>query len=191
MSFATDPIRDKNELKALADYYFKRGELRNHVLVVLGAHTALRVSDLLRLKWADVYDYERGCLRDHLVVTEQKTGKRRIIALNREALRALSLYFPQHQGEYLFSNHRKRESPISRVQAWRILRAAVKALRLTGHISCHSLRKTWGYFAWAKAGISPAVIMTVFNHSDFRITARYLGVQQDDLDKAYLGMKMF
>ena len=191
MSFAADPIRDKNELKALADFYFRRGELRNYVLVVLGVHTALRISDLLQLKWTDLYDYDRGCMRDHLAVVEQKTGKRRIIALNREALRALSLYFKHHKGEYVFSNHRKHENHISRVQAWRILRAAVKALRLTGHISCHSLRKTWGYFAWSRAGISPEVIMTVFNHSDFRITLRYLGVQQDDLDQAYRKMKMF
>ena len=191
MSAVTDPIRDKKELKALANYFLKRGELRNYTLVVLGAHTALRVSDLLRLTWADVYDFTNCCLREHLVVIERKTGKTRNIALNREALHALFLYFPHHQGNYIFSNHRKNEKPISRVQAWRIIHSAAAELRLTGHIGCHSLRKTWGYNAWSRAKIRPEVIMMVYNHSSFDVTKRYLGITQDDLDLAYRSMRMF
>ena len=75
MSAVTDPIRDKKELKALANYFLKRGELRNYTLVVLGVHTALRVSDLLRLTWADVYDFTNCCLREHLVVLERKPAR--------------------------------------------------------------------------------------------------------------------
>ena len=191
MSVVTDPIRDQRELKALANYFLKRGELRNHCLVVLGAHTALRVSDLLGLTWEDVYDFERRCFRDHLVVIERKTGKTRCIAMNREALHALSLYFPHHQGKYIFSNHRHDEKPISRVQAWRILRGAADELGLSGHIACHSLRKTWGYNAWSRAKIRPEVIMMVYNHSSFAVTQRYLGITQDDLDLAYSRVHMF
>ena len=191
MSVVTDPIRDKRELKALANYFLKRGELRNHCLVVLGAHTALRVSDLLGLTWEDVYDFERRCFRDHLVVIERKTGKTRCIAMNREALHALSLYFPHHQGKYIFSNHRHDEKPISGVQAWRILRGAADELGLSGHIACHSLRKTWGYNAWSRAKIRPEVIMMVYNHSSFAVTQRYLGITQDDLDLAYSRVHMF
>ena len=191
MPVVTDPIRDKRELKALANYFLKRGELRNYCLVVLGAHTALRVSDLLGLTWEDVYDFERRCFRAHLVVIERKTGKTRCIAMNREALHALSLYFPHHQGKYIFSNHRRDEKPISRVQAWRILRGAADELGLSGHIACHSLRKTWGYNAWSRAKIRPEVIMMVYNHSSFAVTQRYLGITQDDLDLAYSRVHMF
>ena len=191
MSFATDPIRSRRELKALANFFLKRGELRNYTFVVLGAHTALRVSDLLRLRWADVYDSEHGCLRDRLTVTERKTGKTRIIALNREALRALALFFPRREGEYLFSNRRRDARPISRVQAWRIIKSAASALGLTGHIGCHSLRKTWGYNAWARARIRPEIIMQIYNHTSFAVTRRYLGITQDALDAAYLQMELF
>ena len=191
MSVATDPIRDQRELKALANFFLQRGELRNYCLVVLGAHTALRVSDLLGLTWEDVSDFERGRFRDHLVVIERKTGKTRRIALNREALHALSIYYPRHKGKYIFSNHRKDEKPISRVQAWRIVHAAADELRLTGHIGCHSLRKTWGYNAWSRAKIRPEVIMMVYNHSSFAVTRRYLGITQDDLDLAYSRVHMF
>ena len=98
--------------------------------------------DLLALSWEDVYDFERGRFRDHLTVIEQKTGKSRCIALNREAIHALTVYFPHHMGKYLFSNHRRDEKPISRFQAWRIVRGAAVELGLSGHIGCHSLRKT-------------------------------------------------
>ena len=130
-------------------------------------------------------------MRDHLVVTERKTHKTRIIALNREALQALSLYFPHRGGDFLFSNRRRNERPISRVQAWRIVHAAAAVLGLTGHIGCHSLRKTWGYNAWSRAHIRPEIIMQVYNHSSFAITRRYLGITQDAMDAAYLQMRLF
>ena len=188
---ATEPIRDKNQLKALGEYFLKRGQLRNYVLVVLGAHTALRISDLLRLKWVDVYDEERQEFRAHVTITEQKTGKTKTIALNKHALNALRLYFPYRRGEFIFVSNRKNGKAISRIQAWRIIHAAVEAIGIMGKIACHSLRKTWGYHAWTSGTVSPVVIMHIYNHSDFAVTKRYLGVEQDDLDKAYLGMELF
>lgn len=186
---ATEPIRDKNELHAMAEYFRGQGQSRNYALIVLGAHTALRIGDLLRLRWEDVYDEERGIYRTHVTLEEQKTGKKKTIALNERAVYALRVYFPHRRGEYIFAS-RNGGQPISRVQAWRIIHEAANAVGATGNISCHSLRKTWGYHAWT-SGVSPIILMDIYNHSSYEVTKRYLGVAQDDLDRAYLEMELF
>ena len=186
----TEPIRDRNQLHELAGYWLKRGNLRNYALIVMGVCTALRIGDLLRITWEDVYDGERGEFRSHVTLTEKKTGKRKTIALHKQAVNALRLLYPHRRGAYIFTSNRKDERAISRVQAWRIIRAAAEAIKITGCIAVHSLRKTFGYFAW-KAGVLPVMLMDIFNHSSFEITRRYLGISQDDRDKVYLDMALF
>jgi integrase len=173
---ATEPIRDK-------------AQIRNYVLIVIGVHTALRISDLLRLTWDDVYDFERNRVRETVAVTEKKTGKRKIIALNAAAVKAIELFAPQaaQNGRFLIENPQTKKA-ICRVQAYRIIRAAAEAVGI-GRVPCHSLRKTFGYHAW-KNGVSPAVIMEIYNHSSFAVTRRYLGVTQDDKNEAYLFVKL-
>lgn len=187
---ATEPIRNKKQLKELSEYFLARGQLRNYTLIVMGTYTALRISDVLRLKWSDVYDEEKGTFRAHVTVTEKKTGKTKAIALNKHVTGALRLCYPHRRGDFIFASSRKDAKAISRVQAWRIIHSAVVSVGITGKVSCHSLRKTWGYHAWTSGEVSPVVIMHIYNHSNFEITKRYLGVAQDDLDKAYLEMEL-
>lgn len=188
---ATEPIRNKEQLKKLAEYYLKKGQIRNYTLIVMGVCTVLRISDLLSLKWSDVYDAEKQDFRQHVTVIEKKTGKTKTIALNKQAILALKLCFKEKKGEFIFASNRKVDKAISRVQAWRIIHAAVVAVGIMGKISCHSLRKTWGYHACVDKKMSPAIIMEIYNHSSFKITKRYLGITQDILDEAYTGIELF
>ncbi len=90
----TQPIRNRQELQNFSSYYKQiKPHLRNYTLVVLGLNTALRISDLLNLRWRSVYDFKKNCFRDHLLVWEHKTGKRNYIAINQNAKNALYLYF--------------------------------------------------------------------------------------------------
>ena len=185
---ATEPIRNKLQVRQLAEYYLKRGEIRNYVLVIMSLYTALRISDLLRLSWEDVYDFERGVVKASIVVVEKKTRKAKTIALNSKAVAALTLYAAKaaRRGCFLIENAVTGKA-ISRIQAYRLIRAASEALGFQCRVSCHSLRKTFGYHAW-KSGASPVVIMEIYNHSSLAVTRRYLGVTQDDKDEVYLGL---
>lgn len=36
---ATEPIRSKQELKELAEYYLRQGKIRNYTLIIVGVYT--------------------------------------------------------------------------------------------------------------------------------------------------------
>jgi len=46
MSVTTQPIRNKRQLKRLARYFLEKEQYINHLLLVLGSHTALCISDI-------------------------------------------------------------------------------------------------------------------------------------------------
>ena len=189
----TQPIRDRQELQNFSTYYKdEKPNLRNYALVVLGLNTALRISDLLHLRWNDLYDFEKLCFRDHLLIKEQKTGKRKRIAINEKAREAMEMYFNERnpaEDEFIFSKRTNPYKPLSRSQAYRIVKDDANHTTSEEAASCHSLRKTFGYFAWQE-GVQPALLMDVFNHSSYAITKRYLGIEQDEKDLVYLNINI-
>lgn len=187
------PIRKGEDLHRFKEYYRSTcPNSRNYLMVVMGLNTALRISDILSLRWKDVYDFGLQRYREHLSVTEQKTDKNSLILINKNVKSVLMEYRQclDRQGrsigedDFLFANNRKKNQPISRVQAFRIIKKAARACCLDGVISCHSLRKTFGYHAW-RQGIMPALLMNIYNHSSYQITVHYLGIEQDDRDSIF------
>lgn len=186
------PIRSQEDLKNFMGYYKKvKKNPRNQLLIVMGLNTALRISDLLSLKWKDVYEKDTDTLASHISLVEEKTKKPSCIYVNESIQTALReyLFFITNREkrqieneEYLFKG--KENTAISRVQAYRIIRKAAQYYGLSGVISPHSLRKTFGYHAW-KNGISPVVLMEIYHHSSYAITKRYLGIEQDDRDEVF------
>ena len=183
----TEPIRNKEQVAQLLMYYFNLGEMRNHLLINLCLHTALRISDILNLTTNDVYDFKNHCVRKSIIITEKKTGKTKTIALHKNIHTILSSCFPAAEPNMPLIRNKRTNKAISRIQAYRIIRAAADSLGFTDRISCHSLRKTFGYHAW-KCGVSPAVIMDIYNHSSLTVTRRYLGITQDDKNAVYMGL---
>lgn len=182
----TQPIRNREALKEFKRYYLDyHPNPRNYTLIVVGLNTALRINDLLHITRQMVCQGNE--IRDHITVTEKKTGKENRIYLNQEVKSALSAFFAitgEEQNPYIFHTGRSVDAPLSRCQAYRIIREAAEAVGLGDHISCHSLRKTFGYHAW-KQGTPPALLMSIYNHSSFGITKYYLCIDQDDKDSVF------
>ncbi len=186
------PIKNWEDLEHFKRYYVDiEPNVRNHVLLAIGLNTALRISDLLALQWKDVYDFSTDQIRNHICLVEQKTKKKSSIFVNkniRKALGCYKQYLENGQGiapeRHLFCGQNQDGGPLSRSQAWRIVKKAAKYYGIEGVISPHSMRKTFGYQAW-KHGVPPAMLMEVFNHSSFWDTKRYLGIGQDDRDEVF------
>ena len=189
----TQPIKNRRDIQRLKQYYLDNKQIRNYTLFTLGINTSLRIGDLLTLKWGDVYDFSGGHCLSHIRLTEQKTGKTSLIALNREAVSSLLLLLrtvePVTTETYIFQSREGGNRPICREQAFHIIKNAAANLHIDGVISCHSLRKTFGYHAW-KNGVPPALIMFIYNHSTIEITKRYLSIDQDDKDTVFLTMNL-
>lgn len=160
-------------------------------MIILLLNTALRISDVLEITWGDVYDSISEEYRTHLRLIEKKTNKKSVVKLNKELLKQIKCYrsYLIENGRdatdetYLFS-HKNKNMALSRMQAHRIIKKAATECEIPGIISCHSLRKTLGYTAW-KNGISPVLLVDIYNHSSYRVTKRYLGIEQDERDEVF------
>lgn len=189
----TSPIRTKEEIEKMKEYYLENKNYRDYALFVIGINTALRISDLLHLRWQDVYDTQTRRYKNHIDIYEQKTKKHAIIALNSSCIAAFKLLKKnkpfQRVDEFIFCSNKNRQEPLSRNRAYHIIKDAAIANHIEGNISCHSLRKTFGYHAW-KMGTPTALIMNIYNHSSIEITKRYLSIYQDDKDALFNSMNL-
>ncbi len=189
----TDPIRKKEDIERFKQYFLSNGHIRDYTMVSVALNTSLRISDLLQLKWGDVYDFKLKSFRVHIDIVEQKTGKKNRVLINQESLQALCLLkdsLKEIDAEtYIYKSRMGQNRPIGRSTAFKIIKKAVNDLNLEGVISCHSLRKTFGYHAWKK-GVQPTLIMSIYNHSSMETTKRYLSIDQDDKDEVFLKMNL-
>jgi integrase len=191
----TDPIRNKEDIHNMAAYWLEKGSPRNHLLVVLGVHSILRIGDLLSLTWGDVCDFTQGAYKKHIFLLEKKTGKEKRFPLHKDVVKALGLYLASLKVKpsahnFIFAPKGQDDKPICRSQAWKIIKEAALAVGAEGNIACHSLRKTFGYHAWQESA-QPALLMDIYNHTSFATTQRYLGITQDNRDRLYLGVDFF
>lgn len=191
------PIKRATELENFKEYYKEvHPNARNTLLIVMGLNTALRISDILSLKWEDVYDFDREMYRSHINIVEQKTKKKSQIYMNESITQALEEYrrMLNQKGKRVSSEtflfgHSNKNIPITRVQAFRIIKNAANYCNINGVISCHSLRKTFGYHAW-KQGAEPALLVNIYNHSTYQVTKRYMGIEQDDRDQIFKEIRL-
>lgn len=182
-----EPIRDRKKIDAMKKLL--SNSPRDYLLFVIGINTAFRVSDLLTLKYSDVID-SKGKLRDHFTLNETKTGKNNKVAMTKGVQKALKDYIDKNYegntNEYLFKS-RKRDSkgnsqPINRKSAWRIIQQTAEQLGLK-NIGSHSLRKTFAYHQY-QMGTDIVLLQDMLNHSAPSVTLRYIGITQDEKDRA-------
>jgi integrase len=175
------PIRDREKIEKVKGI-LKHQSYRDWFLFVSGINVGLRISDLLPLKAKDVRN------KMHITIKEVKTGKEKRFKINSYLRECINDYTKHMDDEaYLFPSQ-KTDKPITRVQAYRILNHAAAQVGLN-EIGTHTLRKTFGYHFYQKEK-DVALLQELFNHSAPSITLRYIGINQDVMDKAIDGFSL-
>lgn len=187
------PLRDKKDIEKMKSYLKDRNP-RDYLMFMIGISSALRISDILELKVSDVWDGKKP--KTHIDVREKKTGKRKRFAISPNLEKAIREYVKSSQltqDDYLLTSNKPDEfgnpKAISRQQAHDILSNAADWIGIKDPVSTHTMRKTWGYWAY-KSGVSLALIMEALNHSSIANTKKYLGITQDDLDEVYINLNL-
>lgn len=182
------PIRDVKKINAIKKLMKADEKIVLHSLFTCGLNCALRVGDLLQIKFEDI----KG---SHIQLKEQKTGKTKVINLNPaflQAVDALKKYYRTDIG-YLFrptgNRAGKIEKPLSQQYVLAQFKEYAELVGIQENIGTHSLRKTWAYFRW-KAGHDISLIQEALNHSSLKITRKYIGIQQEDLQSLYESIEL-
>ncbi len=169
-----EPIRNKNDIEQIKLLLKARKE-RDYLLFVMGINCGLRISDLLKLRVKDVKN------KQAIIIIEQKTGKTRKIPIRETLKYMLENYIYNKKDEHWLFKSQKGNKPISRIQAYRIIRKVCAKVGLTENFGTHTLRKTFGYHFYQMTK-DVALLQNIFNHSSPNITLRYIGINQDIIE---------
>lgn len=133
----------------------------NRLALRVSLHTGLRISDVLSLKTAS--------LKPQFWVTEQKTGKRKLVGLPAPLLKDLK---KQAGKTWVFEHRTDPEKHRHRSTVWKDVKRAAAAYRLPQNVGPHSFRKVYAVQLRERYGDLEKV-RRALNHSDYATTMIY------------------
>lgn len=164
--------------------------IQDRALILLGATTGFRISELLSLTWTDVLQQSR------VMVVKRNTKGRlqsRSALLHPEAKAALeALHYavqPKSDGEYIFKSRKGENRAIGKVQAWRRLDEAFTALGLKGKLGTHCMRKYFAERVYEGTGKDLLKTQRALGHRNINSTISYLSFNTQELDATILDMR--
>ena len=143
--------------------------------LMLEANLGLRISDILRLRLSDIVkDGERY----RLAMIEQKTGKARTFTVPLALYQFIRCYCLDHA---IPPEHRIFSLTERTVQ--RHLQQVCDYLGYAG-IGTHSFRKYYATEIYKASHYNIALVQQLLQHSSTAVTQRYIGIQQQEVEKA-------
>ena len=175
-----------NTMLSLVRRLYRDGNYRISLLIGCGSFFGLRISDLLTLSWDMILD------ADQFTIYERKTGKRRVVKINKEFQRHIqNCYYALNildGTEKCFISQKGSVFSIQRINT--ILKEIKKKYNIKiDNFSTHTMRKTFGRKVFESAGENANLALVrlseIFNHSSVAITKIYLGIRQEELLETY------
>ncbi|MGL5690333.1 MAG: tyrosine-type recombinase/integrase [Bacteroidales bacterium] len=174
-----------NEFQEMLKSLHKDKRYKWELYCLVSVATALRVSDVLSLRWCDILN------QSVIIKSELKTGKVRRIPINNEIKdRIVELYKQLRVTDprsYIMLN--RDGNVMSPEYINRELKKIKKKYNLSlDNFSTHTFRKTFGRHVYETRGRSSeslVLLMDIFNHSGIDITKRYIGLRQSEINDVY------
>jgi integrase len=185
-SKSTSDYLEWNQAMNLIRNLYNEENYKMSLLISFGSFWGLRISDILRLKWEQVYNL------DEFALVEKKTGKIREIKINSQLKRHIADCYqnliPCTLDEFIFTSQKGTVFSIQRINV--ILKDMKIRYNLKiKNFSSHSLRKCFGREIFNRSGenaeLAIVKLSQLFNHSSTSITRRYLGISQKELLETY------
>ncbi|MDM8565102.1 tyrosine-type recombinase/integrase [Candidatus Halobeggiatoa sp. HSG11] len=190
------PLTNKRLIKEIKKHL--EDKPRDLCLFVMGINTALRASDLLRLKILDVQCLAVG---DVLRVHEKKTKKLRNITVNRAVREVVDIWLDDYmkrdnynESGWLFPSQRADHLTVMAlnrmVKRWGgVAHVATGISQGNINYGSHTLRKTFAYHL-RMSGVAIPILMEILNHKSQATTLRYLGIQSKEIADVYEGLNL-
>ncbi|HKR06404.1 MAG TPA: tyrosine-type recombinase/integrase [Bacteroidia bacterium] len=171
----------------------ENGDYRFSLLIALGIYAGLRISDMLNLRWNQIIN------SDILDLQERKTGKIRRVYLNENLQKLIRLCYkkiteknPIVISDSLVFINRFNAKVISVQYVDRKLAILFKQNQIfCRNYGSHSLRKTFGKQVFEMHGSTEAsliLLSDLFNHASTKTTRRYIGLEQEKFQQAYMSL---
>lgn len=125
----------------------------------------------------------------HFTLTEQKTGKERRVTINKavyEAILGLLRSLSKAEDTSPLFQSRKGSQKLCVPYLNALVKGWCRAVNLKGNYGSHTLRKTFGYMHRTVHNTDIPTLMTLFNHATQKQTLAYLGIQEADIQEAYM-----
>ena len=185
-SYSTAEPLEWNEAISFMNRLYDDGNYTISLLVGCGIYFGLRISDLLRLTWDDLFS------GDTFILFEKKTGKRRIIKINPTFKQHIKKCYmkmrPKHTEDLVFISKWKKPYTPNRLNVMFKSYKYKYRLNIT-HFSTHSLRKTFATRIYKMAGDKSEDALVrlseLLGHSSPAITRRYIGLTQQVMMDTY------
>ena len=160
------------------------------LIFAVGCFTGLRIGDILKLRWEDVYNCNA------LELVEGKTKKIRKIKLNPALVEIINRLHDkmkiEDDSELLFINKTKTKAFNIQYVNRRLKELGKQYLPTSKiSISSHLFRKTLGRHVWKLNDYSEKSLLLLgelFNHSSIKITKIYLGIKEEEIGDVYLNL---
>ena len=168
--------------------------LRDQCLFAFLHRTGYRLSEALSVRVGDVYDADTGTVRDEVSVLKQHMkgkSKSRAVPLHREAkwaiaswINASHLTTADSARAHLFAS--QKGGPLSRVQAWRLIKRAFRQIGSAAGCAAHSFRKRFGTDVYQRSGRCIITTQLALGHVDPTHTSAYIAITRAQIDGAIL-----